>query len=58
MTVLEPQQPSYLSHSDAATAPLDGFTERKTLVIGHPPQRLPSAPLTVPDEGIAFAKRG
>jgi hypothetical protein len=28
MTALEPQQPGYLSHSDAATAPLDGFTQR------------------------------
>ena len=58
MTALEPQQPGYLSHSDAAAAPLDGFTQRKTLVIGHSPQRLPSAPLDVPDEGVAFAKRG
>jgi len=58
MTALEPQQPGYLSHSDAAAAPLDGFTQRKTLVIGHPPQRLTSAPLSVPDEGIAFTKRG
>jgi hypothetical protein len=58
MTDLEPQQPGYLSHSDAAAAPLDGFTQRKTLIIGHRPQRLASAPLSVPDEGIAFAKRG
>ena len=58
MTALEPQQPGYLSHSDATAAPLDGFTQRKTLVIGHPPQRLTSAPLSVPDEGIAFTKGG
>ena len=58
MTALEPQQPGYLSHSDAATAPLDGFTQRKTFVVGHRPQRLPSALLSVPDQSIAFAKRG
>ena len=58
MTDLEPQQPGYLSHSDAAAAPLDGFTQRKTLIIGHPSQRLPSAPLSVPDQSIAFTERG
>jgi hypothetical protein len=58
MTALEPQQPGYLSHSDAAAAPVDRFPYRQTLIVGHRPQCLPSAPLRVPDESIAFGKRG
>ena len=55
---VEPQQPGYLSHTDAAAAPVDRLARRKTFVVGHHPQRLPSAPLSVPDESIAFTKRG
>jgi hypothetical protein len=58
MTAVEPRQPGYLSHSDAATAPVDGFPDRQTLVVGHCPHRLPSASLGVPDESIAFSERG
>jgi len=46
---VESQQPGYLSHSDAAAAPLDRLAQRKTFVIGHRPQRLPSAPLGILD---------
>jgi hypothetical protein len=31
MTAIEAQQPGYLSHSDAAAAPLDRFPQRQTL---------------------------
>src|SRR5215217_9748765 len=58
MNVVEPQQPGYLSHSDAAAAPVDRFPYRQTLVVSHRPQRLPSAPLSIPDQSIAFTKRG
>ena len=58
MTAVEPQQPGYLSHSDAAAAPVDRFPQRQTLILGHRPQRLPSAPLSVPDQSIAFTERG
>jgi hypothetical protein len=57
MTAAEPQQPGYLSNSDAAAAPLARFPDRQTLIVSHRPQRLPSPPLSVPDEGIAFTKR-
>jgi hypothetical protein len=57
-TAVELQQPSYLSHRDASAAPVDRFAQRKALILGHRPQCLPSAPLSVPDEGIAFTKRG
>jgi hypothetical protein len=49
MTAIEAQQPGYLSHSDAAAAPLDRFPQRQTLIVSHRPQRLPSALLSVPD---------
>jgi hypothetical protein len=49
MAAAEPQQPGYLSDSDAAAAPVDRLAQRQTLVVGHRPQRLPSAPLSVPD---------
>ena len=58
MTAVEPEQPSYLSHSDAAAAPVDSFPCRQTLIVSHRPQRLPSPPLSVPDSSIAFTKRG
>jgi hypothetical protein len=58
MTAVGPQQPGYLSHTDAAAAPIDRLTQRQTFLLGHRPQRLPSAPLSVPDESIAFTKRG
>jgi hypothetical protein len=58
MTAVEPQQPGYLSHSEAAAAPVDGFAQRQTLVVSHCPQRLPCALLSVPDESIAFTERG
>jgi hypothetical protein len=37
MTAVEPQQPGYLSHRDAAAAPIDRFPQRKGLVVGHRP---------------------
>jgi hypothetical protein len=58
MKTVEPQQPGYLLHSEAVAAPMDRLTQRKALVVGHRPQSLPSAPLRVPDESIAFAERG
>jgi hypothetical protein len=58
MTVVEPQQPGYLSHGEAAAAPVDRFPYRQILIVSHCPQRLPSAPLSIPDQSIAFAKRG
>jgi hypothetical protein len=58
MTAVEPQQPGYLSHSDAAAAPVDRFPQRKTLVAGHCPQRLPSAQLSIPDQSIPFTECG
>ena len=57
LAAVEPQQPVYLSHGDAA-APVDRLAQRKTLLLGHRAQRLPSAPLSVPDQSIAFTKRG
>src|SRR4029450_2592931 len=44
---VEPQQPGYLSHREAAAAPVDRLTQRQTLLVGHRPQRLPSALLSV-----------
>jgi hypothetical protein len=58
MTAVETQQPGYLSHGDAAAAPVDRFPQRQTLIVSHRPQRLPSALLSVPNQGIAFSKRG
>ena len=59
MTAVEPQQPCYLSHIDAtAAAPVDGVPYRQTLIVGHHPQRLPGAPLSVPDQSIAFTECG
>jgi hypothetical protein len=54
ITAVEPQQPGYLSHSEAAAAPVDGFPDRQTLVVSHCPESLPGALLSVPDESIAF----
>jgi hypothetical protein len=48
---------STLAHSDSAAAPVDRLAQRKTLVVGRCPQRLPSA-LSVSDESIAFTKGG
>jgi len=58
MIAVEPQQPGYLSHSEAAAAPVDRLPQRQTLLVGHRPQGLPGAPLSVPDESIAFTERG
>jgi hypothetical protein len=58
MTAFEPQQPGYLSHSDAATTPVDRFPQRQTVLVGHRPQSLTSPPLSVPNQSIAFTKRG
>ena len=58
VTVVEPQQPGYLSHSDAAAAPVDRLPKRQTLIVSHRPQSLPSPPLSVPDQSIAFTQRG
>ena len=58
MSVVEPQQPGYLSHSEAAAAPVDGFPDRQTLAVGHGPQSLPGPPLSIPDQSIAFTECG
>ena len=58
MSVVEPQQPGYLSHSDAAAAPIDRFPHRQTLIVSHRPQHLPSPPLSIPDQSIAFTECG
>jgi hypothetical protein len=58
MSVVEPQQPGYLSHSDAAAAPVDRFPHRQTLILGHRPQCLPGTPLSIPDQSIAFTECG
>jgi hypothetical protein len=57
MTAVEPQQPGYLSQSDAAASPVDCLPYRQTLIVGHHPQRLRSALLSVSDESIAFTER-
>ena len=56
MSIFEPQQPGHLSHSNAAAAPVDRFPYRQTLVVSHRPQRLPSPPLSIPDQSIAFTE--
>jgi len=59
MTAVEPQQPCYLSHINAtAAAPVDRAPQRQTLILRHRPQRLPSAPLRIPDQSIAFTECG
>jgi hypothetical protein len=58
MSIVEPQQPSYLAHSDAAAAPLDRLPHRQALIVSHRPQRLPGPPLSIPDQSIAFTKGG
>lgn len=58
MTAVDPQRPGYLSHRKAAAAPVDRLTQRQSLLLGHRPQRLPSALLSVPDESIALTERG
>jgi hypothetical protein len=58
MSVVEPQQPGYLSHSDAAAAPVDRLPHRQALVVSHCPQRLPGSPLSIPDQSIAFTECG
>ncbi len=58
MSLVEPQQPSYLARSDAAAAPLERFPHRQTLIVSHRPQSVPSPPLSIPDQSIAFSKRG
>ena len=58
MTAVEPQQPGYLAHSDAAAAPVERFLHRQTLIVSHRPQRLPSPPLSIPDQSIAFTECG
>jgi hypothetical protein len=51
-------QPGDFPQCDAAAAPVDRLAYRKPLLVGHRPQRLPGAPLSVPDESIAFTERG
>jgi hypothetical protein len=58
VTAVEPQQPRYLSYRDASATPVDRLPYRQTFLVSHRPQRLPSAPLSLPDESIAFSKRG
>jgi hypothetical protein len=47
-----------ISHGDAAAATVDRLAQRQTIVVGHRPQRLPSAPLTALDQSVAFTERG
>jgi hypothetical protein len=54
MIAVEPQQPDYLSHREAAAAPFGRFTQRETVVVGHRFERVPSAESSVPDASIAF----
>jgi hypothetical protein len=54
---IEPQQPAYLSHSDAAAAPVERLPHRQTLVVSHRPQRSPCPPLSIPKQSIAFTER-
>ena len=54
----EAAQPGYLSHSDAAAAPVGRVTDRQSLIVGHCPQCLPGAPLRVADRPVAFTKCG
>ena len=42
MTAVEPHQPGYLSHSDAAAAPVDRLPQRQALIVSHRPQRFPA----------------
>ena len=58
MSVVEPQQPDYLPHIDAAAAPADRFPHRQTLILSHRPQRLPSPPLSIPNQSITFTECG
>src|SRR4029453_14176773 len=58
MSVVEPQQPSYLAHSDAAAAPVDRFPHRHTPSARHQPKTLPPPPLSIPDQSIAFTECG
>jgi hypothetical protein len=58
MAAVEPEQPVYLSDSDAVAAPVDRFPHRQTLIVSHCPQRLPGAPLSIPDQSLAFTECG
>jgi hypothetical protein len=58
MSVVEPQQPGYLAHSDAAAAPVDRLAQRQTLIVSHRPQRLPGPLFSIPDQSIAFTECG
>jgi len=58
MSIVEPQQPGYLSHSDAAAAPLERFPHRQTLIVSHRPQSLSSPSLSISDQSIAFTECG
>ena len=51
----EPQQPGYLSHSDAAAAPVDRFAYH---TLRGSSAELAQPLLSVPDESIAVTKRG
>jgi hypothetical protein len=48
MTALELHQPAYLSHCHAAATPDSRLPQGQTLLVGHRPQSLPSALLSVP----------
>jgi hypothetical protein len=56
--VRELAQPGDFSHCDAAAAAVDRVTQRQILSLGHRPQGLTSAPLSVADDSIAFTERG
>jgi hypothetical protein len=58
MKAVEPRQPGHLSHREAAATPIGRLTQRQALLVGHRPQSLPSPPLSVPDESVAFTERG
>jgi hypothetical protein len=56
--VRQAAKPGHRSHGDAAAAPVERFPQRHTLVVSHRPQSLPSPPLRIPDQSIAFTQRG
>jgi hypothetical protein len=56
MSVVEPQQPDYLPHSDAAAAPAGGLASRRTLILGHRPHQSAissSGPFAAATAGVA-----
>ena len=58
LTAAEPPQPNHLPQRDAAAAPIGGFTNRQTLVVGHCPKRFSCSSLRIADCSVAFPERG